>query len=648
MTPRAREIETLLLAMFAALPLYFTHAIGAVPVVVFHLFMAVVLLRVIAGKGPELVPLRVLQRMAMAYVPFYLVDWIGISNSAVAASTHLVLFISAYQPAESLQRNNHPQRLLTAGLIFTASVATSTHLTIVLFVAAFALLMFRQLMYVSHMETVRSLELPYSEPPATRAAFFYLGAAAVIATMLFPLLPRVRNPFVQGLTGPLAGSSTGLSESIDFRDPRTANPGDASVVARVWIDQSARPFFVPLRLRGNVYDRFHDGEWKQTHRVPRPVGSSGGRFTLGRASGVSRTIVVQQRPQARGKLFLPVGTYAVSGLSNLYEGPSRDTYQTYDRRMLTLDVSLAYRAEPLHLVRAGMSGYAISPQIAALARQIVGGEQRMERRAELIEEYLSRNYRYVPNDATPVASMSVDEFLLRTRAGHCEYFAAGMVVLLNAVEVPARIAGGFYGGRLNPLTGYYALRREDAHAWTEVWDGTRWMTFDATPASLRPGSETASALRTYLSAISDSVTYFWDRYVLTFGLSDQIALTTEVISWTRQKAIDARSVLMENIRQLVRPRSVMLLFAVIAAAAGLTAYARRPRSPFQLLAAFLAERGIEVGQAMTLEEALSRLDPESARSVAPLVALYEEERFSGRRDPRRMRAMKKRLVELRG
>src|SRR5687767_1808439 len=193
MTPRAREIETLLLAMFGALPLYFTHAIGLVPVLAFHVFMTAVLLRVMAGKGPELISVSVLRWMAIAYVPFYLVDWIGISHSAVAASTHLVLFISAYQPAESLQRNNHAQRMLTAGLIFTASVATSTHITIVLFVAAFAWLMFRQLMYVSHMETVRALELPYSEPPAGRTALFYLGGATLIAAMLFPLLPRIRD-----------------------------------------------------------------------------------------------------------------------------------------------------------------------------------------------------------------------------------------------------------------------------------------------------------------------------------------------------------------------------------------------------------------------------------------------------------------------
>ena len=55
--------------------------------------------------------------------------------------------------------------------------------------------------------------------------------------------------------------------------------------------------------------------------------------------------------------------------------------------------------------------------------------------------------------------------------------------------------GGFYGGTLNPLTGYFIIRREDAHAWVEVWDGRSWQTFDPTPASLRPGNAQEGLLR---------------------------------------------------------------------------------------------------------------------------------------------------------
>ncbi|HYR29242.1 MAG TPA: transglutaminase-like domain-containing protein, partial [Thermoanaerobaculia bacterium] len=463
---------------------------------------------------------------------------------------------------------------------------------------------------------------------------------------LFPLLPRVRNPFVQGITGALPGASTGLSETIDFREERTANPGDATIVARVWMGAAAQPFFAPVRLRGNIYDRFHDGEWQQTVRGLRYAAPRGRSYTIARPAGIDRSATVQMRAQF-GKIFLPVGTYRVRGLSSLYEGPARETYHTYDRGMLNLEVDMAYNSEPLRLVRAGMSGYPISPAVSTLAHTIVGSEERPERKAALIESYLVRNYRYVQNVATPSQPVSLEEFLLNRRAGHCEYFAAGMVVLLNAVDVPARIAGGFYGGRLNPLTGSFALRREDAHAWTEVWNGKRGVTYDATPPSLRPGTESGNVLATYVSAIGDSVTYFWDRYVLTFGLSDQLTLTADLITWVRDTAVRARGSFRENVRALLTPQYGGTLAAVLLAGAVAVVIARRRTGPFELLAAFLKERGIEVSEAMTLEDALRRLDPEAQAEVAPLVTLYEEEAFSARSDRSRRRTLRRMLAELR-
>ena len=199
-------------------------------------------------------PSRLMRWLAIAYVPFYVVDAAVLSRSAIAASTHLVLFIAAYQPIESVHRENQEQRLLTAALIFIASLATSTHVTIILFVIAFAFFMFRQLMYLSHLETARALEQQYADAPSSRAAGFYLAGAIAIGALLFPLLPRLRNPLVRGLTGPLPGATTALSDTINLNQ-RRSSPNDATVVARVWVDRESRAFFTPLRLRGTIYDR---------------------------------------------------------------------------------------------------------------------------------------------------------------------------------------------------------------------------------------------------------------------------------------------------------------------------------------------------------------------------------------------------------
>ena len=86
--------------------------------------------------------------------------------------------------------------------------------------------------------------------------------AIVIGALLFPLLPRVRDPLVSGRLA-LPGSSTALSDSINFNESRTSDP-DPAVVARVWMGQEAIPFFTPLRLRGAVYDSYSDNRWLQT------------------------------------------------------------------------------------------------------------------------------------------------------------------------------------------------------------------------------------------------------------------------------------------------------------------------------------------------------------------------------------------------
>lgn len=651
MSRKAREIETLLLAMFAAVPLYLNAAVGAVPLLVFHGVMAAILVRVIAGKGPELIPTTIMRALAIAYIPFYVIDAAVISRSAIAASTHLVLFIAAYQPSESMRSRNQAQRMLTAGLIFIASLATSTHITVVLFVVVFAFLAFRQLMYVSHLETVHSIDREDAEAPSSRSAAWYVAGATLLGALLFPVLPRVRNPLVQGIADQLSPGATGLSESINLNEPRTTLP-DPTVVARVWMGREAIPFFTPLRLRGTVYERFDRGEWKQRDRGLRYVLGRDGVFSIARPSGFTRTATVQTRLQ-RGRLFVPTGTYAITGLTNLYEGPSRDAYYVFMLRggdLVSFDARMAFQIEPLRVQRVPLSNYPVTPAVAQLARGIVGNATSTAEKAQRVERYMTERFTYVANPANIGRNaMTVDDFLLRVRRGHCEYFAAGMVALMTAVDVPARIVGGFYGGRLNPLTGYFTIRREDAHAWVEVWDGAKWLTFDPTPASLRPGSQQEGMMQAYASALADSVNYFWDRYILTYGLSDQINLAIEMLTRARNAMQAMRESFAGAARRMTSQRFALILCVIVAAGLAAIVFRRARRPLYELLAIQLARRGIPLGSAMTMEDALRDLrekHPDAARDLEPLIALYEEERFSSRHDRARVAVIRRGLAAL--
>ena len=651
--PRRRELELLLLTATAAVPLYFTYTVAVVPLLIFHAVLLMMIVRVWRGGRPNLVPEWLLHAIAIAYVPFYFVDAAVISRSAIAASTHLVLFIAVYQPIESVRKDNHAQRLLTAAMIFVASVATSTHITIVLFVIAFAFLMFRQLMDISHRDTEASVARAYEAAPASRAAGFYLCGTVVIGALLFPLLPRVRNPLVQGITAALSNTATGLSDSIDFNRERTSSP-DPAVVARVWMGAEAIPFFTPLRLKGAVYDRYSLNQWRQSPSDMRELQPSrNGYIRIARPIGFTRGALVQERFVRTSRLFLPVGTYSLRGVQRLLAGPMRDMYWSpgyTTRDVTTIEVSLAREVDPLELQTPVLPAYPITPAVAAFAHNIAGNQTDVMARADAIERYLSTRFKYVARPEQIGRVMSVDDFLLRDQKGHCEYFAAGMVVLLTALDVPSRIVGGFYGGELNPLTGYFVIRREDAHAWVEVWDGKRWQTFDPTPASMRPGTEQSNVLKMYATAIGDSITYFWDRYILTYGLGDQIALAAELIGRTRELMANVRGAASRSLRALRSPWAVFGLLAIAALALGPLIVGYRRRTLFDLLASHLHANGIHVGPAMTMEEALAELharNPGLALELQPLIAMYEAERFSPTQDRSRITTIRRRLSELR-
>jgi len=42
--------------------------------------------------------------------------------------------------------------------------------------------------------------------------------------------------------------------------------------------------------------------------------------------------------------------------------------------------------------------------------------------------------------------------------------------MMNVLEVPARVVGGYLGGEHNPYGNYLTIRQSYAHAWVEIFD----------------------------------------------------------------------------------------------------------------------------------------------------------------------------------
>src|SRR4029077_13472865 len=126
----------------------------------------------------------------------------------------------------------------------------------------------------------------------------------------------------------------------------------------------------------------------------------------------------------------------------------------------------------------------LDARIPDLARQATTSAKTPYDKARSIEGFLRSRFGYTLNLAGKPGEDPLANFLFVTRAGHCEYFASAMTILLRTLEIPAREVNGFLPGEYNDLAGDYIVRASDAHSWVEVYfPDSGWVTFDPTPAA---------------------------------------------------------------------------------------------------------------------------------------------------------------------
>ena len=90
----------------------------------------------------------------------------------------------------------------------------------------------------------------------------------------------------------------------------------------------------------------------------------------------------------------------------------------------------------------------------------------------------------------------VDEFWLDRKVGFCEHFATAFVVVLRAMDIPARLVTGYQGVDPEPEDGWLIVRQSNAHAWVEYWNPRRgWVRADPTAAVAPDRIERGRALR---------------------------------------------------------------------------------------------------------------------------------------------------------
>ncbi|RFO95105.1 DUF3488 domain-containing protein [Rhodoferax lacus] len=398
--------------------------------------------------------------------------------------------------------------------------------------------------------------MPVGRPPLLLAARTAAGMAllgAPIMVVLFVLFPRIAP--LWGLPGDAMGGRSGLSATVQV-GAIASLALDSSVAMRVRFE-GAVPAQRDLYFRGPVLSTFDGREWK-------PLRSS-----------FPQALQLASRLQVSGtpiKYELTLEGNRQPWLPLLDATPEPPTLKGYTTRM---DSALQWTTDrPIgELVRLQAQSYTAfrhGPLQQELGLQdmieLPAGynprtlqyalEMRRDPRyaradaptlvAAVLDKLRTGGYRYTL-DPGVYGSNTADEFWFDRKEGFCEHIASSFVLLMRALDVPARMVTGYQGGELNGVDGFWTVRQSDAHAWTEVWmAGQGWVRVDPTSAVapartgslqrlLPPRSVVAQALGAIspgfeinLRALWEASNNRWNQWVLNYSQSQQLNLLRNI------------------------------------------------------------------------------------------------------------------------
>jgi hypothetical protein len=260
---------------------------------------------------------------------------------------------------------------------------------------------------------------------------------------------------------------------------------DDAIVLRVRAPEQA----AALLLHRASYNSYFGGTWSARNApLVARLADEGRRWTLREgAAPTGRVTVYDYAPRGNPVLSLPAGTVEL-GLEALgikinalgtIQADSPPGYFSYVAAVAPAGgIEAGPNADDLRIsgheqalfhglaMRLGLRGLGPGEATAAVRR------------------FFGDGFGYsLDQSAGSIGRGALADFLLRTRSGHCEYFATATVLLLRAAGVPARYATGFSAQEYSRLEDAYIVRVRHAHAWARAYVDGRWADIDTTPAT---------------------------------------------------------------------------------------------------------------------------------------------------------------------
>jgi protein-glutamine gamma-glutamyltransferase len=550
-------------------------------------------IRMQRGRGQEISPRLATWLVLAYFLFFPLDLWVlsrglaeGAPNpplyAALLSSIHLILFATLVRLYSARSNRDHAflAVLAVASMLVSAVLTVETSFLIAL--AVFLVLSVSTFVALEMRRSSAGAVSPPFEPgsPATHrlnralSVTSLLVAVGVLATgiLLFFLIPRFTTGYLSSLSLQ-SGLLTGFSDNVPLGQIGEIKQNPA-VVMRVRVDGDPTRA-ADMHWRGIVLTDFDGYRWTNPSRrqtVLEPDFS--GEYFFGmppRASDRTNPLryTVLMEPIATDAIFVapPVGTlrgnfgfdsapprgtrpkgavllppgarldhgFLLADRTGSLFNPSRNN--TKSRYEGTAPLPLATPSDlrkaspryPDDIRDTYLQLPQLDPRIKKLAEDITARSTNDYDKAANIRRYLISNYAYTLDLTAPLNGEPLANFLFVRRAGHCEYFATAMTIMLRAVGVPARYVTGFLPGEYNDIGGDYIIRGSDAHAWVEVYfSDYGWITFDPTPAS--------NEQRGFLSRFGLYWDWFqltWNEWFINYDFSHQLTLGRNARDSTR-------------------------------------------------------------------------------------------------------------------
>jgi len=625
---RAEHQRALLpLAAVAPAALPWTGATSAAALAAYEVILAVAWLRARRGR-PLSVSNAALNVLALVYVAWFFLAARALHSGLVRTASNLLLFTAAAKFVSMKNRREENLTLLLCFFLALDSASTSTHVLSLAFLGVLAVVGFRTLARIAVLADFDRAppEAALGRVPTWGIASASVLATSIVAVPLFMAFPRLQSPFaVAPIPKQAVDGSFFTSDRVDLETFSSTKRSDR-ILLRVQTPEGDLPD--PLRLREATFNRYLHGHWIREGMISsRLREGAGGRIDIpreyttavpARTSRAGRTMSVETSSFTPGFLFVPYGTHAVTAAGTplsiasdatiAYSGPPSD------RRYTAEYVAQADGAGP---GRTSVPLHDVPPEVAALSRRITAGAATSEEKSARLLAYLARGFTYRIDVPEAVGDPVVD-FLTRTRAGHCEYFASALALMLRASGVPARLATGSLGGEVGPLTSEILVRGDNLHAWVEAsLDGESFRVLDPTPPEGRPRIVSVSLWRR-IAELGNEIEFFYDRNILGFSTLEQVQLVEAArdIAARLDRAGTGIGAAVRASRRFAAAAAILLL-----AAAGMAAWARRRRRVSPATHAYLRLRRIH-------EKRIGRL-PASAPSGAVIRGFAASGRDAG-------------------